>query len=172
MAASSRENTPVSFDFDDFLQPQPQNPLDVSSKETQSTPESLNSNLKPPHDDVLDRTLRKVEQDPEQIQSFECGHNVDLMRDKVSVLGKIDTNETQVAAQSIDPNNKSGDDDGHEVDEFIEFKDCVARKFKFPYKGIKKWKVMFSNTLIPDRLTFVLAYESYYRRSFQRCRFR
>jgi hypothetical protein len=172
MATSSRENTPISDDFDDFLQPQPRNPLDTSSKETQSTPESLNSHVKPHHDDVLDRTLRKVEQDPEQIQSFAFGHNGDLMRDKVSVLDKIDKNETQVAAQTVDPNKKSGDDDGHEVDGFIEFKDCIARKFKFPYKGIKKWKVMFSNIHTPDRLIIVSVYESDYRRSFQRCRFR
>src|SRR5262249_32470580 len=83
------------------------------------------------------RELRKEEQDPDILK---CVENGNLLRDKVSILDKIDVDETQVD-QTTNSNAKSGDDDNPGFDGFIEFKDCLSRKFKFPYKGIKKWKV-------------------------------
>ena len=163
MATSSREDPLDTFDFDDLLQ-QSSNELHSSNKETKSTSNPPKNDPKLPPCDLHVCYLQKDNENPEQNQTFASGHNGASVRDKVSGHEKIDLNGIQDVDQVTDSNNKSGDDDdNHEIDGYVEFKDCVGRKFKFPYKGIKKWKVMFSNTLISNRLTIVLAYESYNR---------
>src|SRR5215469_16731709 len=138
MDTSSRDDTLVSIDFDNHLLVEPRNPLGISGKILQSIPESANNHVKPPHD-VLEYELRKEEQGPD---SLKCVDNGNLMRDKVSILDKIDVDGKQVD-QTTSSSGKFGDDDNPGLEGFIEFKDCVGRRFKFPYKGIKKWKVKF-----------------------------
>src|SRR6266480_4373076 len=140
MATSPHDDTRIS-NFGDHLRVAP-----ASSKETPSILESTNNavkqfvDVKPSHGDVLEGGPQKAE--PETIWSFKCADNGDLMRDKVSILDKTGATGTQVAGQTVGLNSKSGVDDNHEVDGYIEFKDCMDRRFRFPYKGVKKWKVI------------------------------
>lgn len=156
MASSPHDDTHVSFNFSDDLLVEPQNAPSASGKETQSIRESGEDgvkqlgNVKPPHDGVLEGGLQKEEQEPDKIWSFRCADNGDLMTDKVPMLDKTGAAGTRVANQAVGLNGKSGDD-SLEVDGFIEFKDCVGRRFRLPYKGVKKWKVIsFSQRLLPQ----------------------
>jgi hypothetical protein len=145
MASSPHEDTHVSNFGDHLLLEEPQNAPSGFGKETQSMKESSNNEVKqfgevkPPHDGVLEGGPRKEEQEAETIWSLKCGDNGDLMRDKVSIFDKTGAAGIKVADQTV---SKSGGDENTEVDEFIEFKDCLGRRFRLPYKGVKKWKVI------------------------------
>ena len=148
MAASPHDDTRIS-NFGDHLRVERQNPPSASSNETPSILESSEFlYAKPSHGDVLEGGPQKEE--PETIWSFKCADNGDFMRDYVSMLDKTGAAGTQVPGQTVGLNSKSGVDDNHEVDGYIEFKDCMDRRFRFPYKGVKKWKVVsFSQDSYP-----------------------
>lgn len=143
MATRPHEDTDVPFNFGDH-------PQSVSGKETPLMPEPANctvkqpADVKPSHDDIFVGGQLKEEQEPEKIWSSICGDNGDLMKDKVSA-------GTQIGDQTFSLNGKPGGEHNPEMDGFVEFKDCIGRKYKFPYKNVRKWKVIpcLSNSLIP-----------------------
>jgi hypothetical protein len=153
--------------FDDHLLIEPGKPLGVSGKEAQSILESANSavkelgDVKAPYDGILEAWPRKKDQEPVPVRCLRWADNGELMGDKVPMLDKTGAVGTQVADQTTGLNDKSGDDDKPDVDGFIKFRDCVGRRFRFPYKEVKKWKVsliffiffiylFFPKTLTPE----------------------
>ena len=48
----------------------------------------------------------------------------------------------------MDRLNDKSEDENNESNKFIKFKNSKGRMFKFPYVGIKKWKVSNSSNIL------------------------